>query len=120
MIKVLMVDKDKFFMGNVQLPEHLYSVKRTDCLEKWSGLLEKEVFDVILLSYKDIECSDTDIKSIAEKYPETDILMVGERGEISLKEAIDLGAVWLLHPSINSEDLNKIILNLRFRPFKSI
>jgi len=118
MIKVLMVDKDRDFIDKIQLPEKLYSVKKTDCIERWFELLKKEIFDVILLSHKDIQCSDTDIKTIAEKYSKTDILMVGERGKINLKEAIDLGAVWLLRPSIDSEDLNKIILNLRFRPFK--
>ena len=109
-----MIDKDKYFMGDIHLPENLYSVKRTDCLEKWVELLEKEVFDVILLSHKDIQCSDIDIKSIAEKYPGTDILVVGERGKINLKEVIDLGAVWLLRAPIDSDNLSKIILNLRF------
>ena len=114
MIKVLMVDKDEYFMGDIHLPRSLYSVKKTDCLEKWAELLEEEVFDVILLSHKDVQCSSIDIKSVAEKYPETDILVVGERGKINLKEAIDLGAVWLIRTPIDSENLSKIILNLRF------
>ena len=115
MIKVLIVDKDKDFRDSINLSDKIFKIKQTDCIENWVELLNKEKFDVVLLSYKNVQYGDINIRTIVDKYPKIKIIIVGNKGEIDLKEAMELGAHWLVHYPESLKHLHNIILNLEYK-----